>query len=558
MATSQDQSESPRAPRGLGGGGVGGGYDGYVSPLAGRYASAEMQSIWSARRRFGMWRRIWLAVAEAQQACGLEISDEAIAELRAHLDPTDDEIRAAEAYERELRHDVMAHVHALGDVCPAARPIIHLGMTSQDVNDNAELLLIYDSIQIIDRKIDALLVALGAFAERWRSLPVLGLTHYQPAQPTTIGRRSATWAMDLSTARGDHDFYANAPLRGLRGATGTQASFLALFDGDERRVHECEARFLWTLLVTHGYVSAHGSLEDHLRAMSDMWIDIEEQVEGGGSDEVADEMRRQARRSAEWNLDPASFVSMHTFGPTGQTYPRIFDAQVIGLLANPAAVLHKIATDIRLLSGRGELSEPTGSKQIGSSAMPHKRNPMKCERVCALARFVMNLVPNALDTAATQWLERTLDDSANRRLTLPEAFLALDGCLDLMRTVVEGLEVHEAVIRKNLDAELPFLAGENLMMQAARLGRDRQDVHEAIRRHARAAADRIKNEGADNDLLDRLKTEPLLEGVDFSKAMDPMTHIGLAREQVDEFIRSVIEPLRADLEADAGPSDRGV
>lgn len=467
-------------------------HDLYTSPLAARNASPEMLRVWSARHKFSTWRRIWLAIAEAQQACGLDISDAQLAEMRARLDVTDADMDAAAEHERQLRHDVMAHVHAFADAAPAARPIIHLGCTSQDVVCNADLLLLLQAGRLIERKTARAVVALAEFGRRHADLPTLGFTHYQPAQPTTVGRRAVQWAADLDLARGrlEASYRAGAPgaikLRGLRGATGTQASFLRLFDGDSDRVHELDRRFRERL----------------------------------GAD---------AASAYPW---------------TGQTYPRVVDAFVLADLGAVAAVLHKIATDIRLLSNRKELDEPFGDRQIGSSAMPYKRNPMRCERICGLSRFVVNLVGNAYDTAATQWLERTLDDSSNRRLSLPEAFLALDGALDLMHNVASGLEVHAATVRANLMAELPFMASENLMMEAVTLGRDRQDVHEAIRAHAQAAGLRVKREGKPNDLLDRLRGEPLLQGVDIDRAVDPAAYVGHAPAQVDHFFEAVVDPLR--------------
>jgi adenylosuccinate lyase len=509
-------------------------HDGYESPLGGRYASKEMQRIWSARHKFELWRKIWLAVAKAQKACGVNITDEQIAELEAHLEVTDADIARAADHEKRLRHDVMSHVHALGDICPMARPIIHLGMTSEDVNGNAELVLIHAAIRVIDRKIDLLRLSLGDFAHRWRSLPTLGLTHFQPAQPTTVGRRAAMWANDVRLSQQ----YLIGPIgvggqrvRGFRGATGTGASFQTLFSASSQETARFEALALWDFNRQLGHYDEHATLESWLSEASEHWSMVY-------PDKPVD---------AHWVIDG------HCLGLTGQTYPRVYDAMVLSSLGCIAAVLHKIATDIRLLSNKRELEEPFEADQIGSSAMPYKRNPMRCERICGLARFVMNLVPNALDTAATQWLERTLDDSANRRLTLPEAFLALDGCLDLMRNVISGLVVNEAMVTRNLMAEMPFLATEHLMMQAVGLGKDRQDVHEAIRLHSMAAVKRMKTEGADNDLLDRLKKEPLLQGVDFSKAMDPMAHIGLAVEQTERFLREHIDPLREELQDDDNP-----
>jgi adenylosuccinate lyase len=468
-------------------------HDRYQSPLAGRYASDEMQTIWSARHKFGIWRKIWLAVAQAQHECGLPVSKDQIDELRANLDVTDDDIASAAKYEAELRHDVMAQVHAWGDRCPKARGIIHLGMTSQDINDNCELLLLHQATNLIRERASRLQIVMAAFAEKWIATPTLGFTHYQPAQPTTVGRRAIQWAYDLHCAGRSLDA-STGQARGLRGATGTQASYLALLDDDAAKVAE---------------------LEDTFRARMTALLDIS---------------------------DAPLFASAHPL--VSQTYPRIVDAHIVSALASVCAVLHKCATDIRLLSNRKELDEPFAEKQIGSSAMPYKRNPMRCERVCGLARFVWNLVGNTYDTAATQWLERTLDDSANRRLTLPEAFLATDACLNIMTNVMSGLIVHEATVRKNLMAELPFMASENLMMEAVKLGRDRQEVHEAIRQHAQRAGSRVKDEGAENDLIERLRSEPLLEGVDLDAALDPGKYVGLAVEQTEAFIRGYIEPLR--------------
>jgi adenylosuccinate lyase len=484
-------------------------YDTYVSPLASRNASPEMLRIWSARHKFQTWRRIWLAVAEAQQACGLDITDEQIAELRAAVERgiTDEEIDRASELERELRHDVMAHVHCLGERCPKAKPIIHLGCTSQDVVCNADLLVIEQAQGLILDKIARCLIALGEFSSAQKAVPTLGFTHYQPAQPTTVGRRSAQWAHDLQIANLAHlRQWDSGRARGLRGATGTQASFLQLFDGDPHRVDQFEEAFM-------------GNMVKQL-----------------------------------FNSKYRTDVFYDSFGLCGQTYPRVQDAITLGYLASVAAVLHKIATDIRLLSNRKEIDEPFGSKQIGSSAMPYKRNPMRCERICGLTRFVMNLVGNAYDTAATQWLERTLDDSSNRRLSLPEAFLALDGALDLMHNVASGLVVHEAMVRRNLMAELPFLATENILMAAVKAGGDRQDLHERMRVHSQEAGSRVKDQGLDNDLLERLRADPAFHGpsqngplkhdLDWDGLMDPMKYVGRAPEQVERFVSEVVEPLR--------------
>ncbi len=460
-------------------------YTTYVSPLGSRNASAEMQAIWSPQRKHSTWRRLWLALAEAQQELGLPITDEQIAELRAHLDDIDFE-KAAE-HEARLRHDVMAHIHTLGEVAPKARPIIHLGATSQFVNCNAEIILLRDSLRLTAGKIACIIDALGSFALRYRALPTLGFTHYQPAQPTTVGKRAALWANDLALALDEIEVRIDRlRLRGAKGATGTQASFLSLFDGDAAKVDELDRLVVAKL----------------------------------------------------------GFNEKGTYAVTGQTYPRLVDAQLLNAAAVVAAALHKIATDLRLLANRKEIEEPFGASQVGSSAMPYKRNPMRCERICALSRFVMSMPANALQTAATQWMERTLDDSANRRLTLPETFLALDGALDLMHNVAAGLVVHEPVIAANLLAELPFMATENLLMAAVRNGADRQHVHELIRTHSQAAGQRVKAEGLPNDLIDRLRAEPAFAGVDFDRVMEPAQYIGLAPQQTDRFIEQVVEPIR--------------
>lgn len=493
-------------------------HDTYTSPLASRNASPEMLRIWSPRHKFTTWRRIWLAVAEAQQACGLEISDEQIAQMRAHVEVTDEDLERAARYEKDLRHDVMAHVHAYGDAAPAAKAIIHLGCTSQDVVCNADILIWSEAEHHVRLKLGRAVASLGDAARSSLHMPTLGFTHYQPAQPATVGRRMAGWAHDLwlSLERLETN-WSSLPfdaLRGMKGATGTQASFLKLFDGDHERVERFE------------------------RAVQAKLYRCDEQTQ-----------------------DDVSFALV------GQTYPRVIDSMLLADLASVASILHKIATDIRLLSNRKEIDEPFGSKQIGSSAMPYKRNPMKCERICGLTRFVMNLVGNAYDTAATQWLERTLDDSSNRRLSLPEAFLALDGALDLMHQVASGLVVHEAMVRRNLMAELPFLATENILMECVKAGADRQAYHEKIRVHAQAAGLRVKQEGLDNDLLERLKNDDafhapaLTRELDWDGLMDPMQYVGRSVEQTDRFLKEVVEPLRERYAGELtalGDSDRGV
>ncbi|MHC4128052.1 MAG: adenylosuccinate lyase [Planctomycetota bacterium] len=460
-------------------------HESYRSPLESRYASAELRAIWSPQRKFSTWRRLWLALAEAQRELGLDISEQQIEELRAHLDDID--FDAAARYEGELHHDVMAHIYALGDVAPGARPIVHLGATSQFVNCNTDLILIRDSLRMIAGKLAGVIDALGGFAARHRDTPTLGFTHLQPAQPTTIGKRATLWANDFAIGLQDVEHRLETlRFRGAKGTTGTQASFLRLFDGDHEKVEKLDE------LVT---------------------------------------------AKLGWPPDCRFVV-------TGQTYPRLVDAQVLGALAVAAAAVHKCCNDIRLLAGRGEIEEPFARSQVGSSAMPYKRNPMLCERATGLARFVMTQAQGGLNTAATQWLERTLDDSSNRRLTLPESFLALDGALEAMHRVASGLVVHDEVVRAGMDRELPFLATENILMAAVSRGADRQEAHEAIRRLSREAADRIKAGGGANDLLDRLRREPLLAGVDLDGVLDPSAYVGRAPEQVDRFLAEVVEPIR--------------
>jgi len=471
-------------------------HDRYRSPLAGRYAGRAMQAVWSDRRKFTTWRKLWLALAEAQQQLGLNITNEQLDALRRRLDEVD--YAAADAYEKKLRHDVMAHVHALGDQAPQARSIIHLGATSQFVNCNTELLQIRDALRILARRLATVVDRLGRFAAEHRERPTLAFTHYQPAQPTTVGKRTTLWAYDLALGLEEIEHrLAALRFRGAKGATGTQASFLSLFHGDHDKVEQLDR------LVTE-----------------------------------------------KMGFDPD-----HRFAVTGQTYPRVVDAQTLGSLAAVAAVVCKICNDLRLLANRKELEEPFEPDQIGSSAMAYKRNPMRCERATGLARFVINQAGNATMTAATQWFERTLDDSSNRRLALPEAFLALDGSLRVLQDVADGLVVYPQMIRRNLEAELPFLATEDLMMSAVSQGADRQDVHELIRRHSQAAARRVKEEGADNDLLTRLRAEPMFQGVDLEAVLDPSRYVGRAPEQVDAFLAEVVDPIRKRYAGHLDPSE---
>jgi adenylosuccinate lyase len=459
--------------------------DRYESPLASRNASKQMLEIWSPLRKFTTWRRLWFALAQAQHEMGLGVSKEQVDELARHLEDVD--LEAAAKYEKKLRHDVMAHVHALGDQAPLAKPIIHLGATSQFVNCNTELILIRDALQLIAGKAAAAIDRLAAFAQRYRSMPTLGFTHYQPAQPTTVGKRAALWAYDMSLAlEGIEQRLESLRFRGVKGTTGTQASFLSLFNGDHEKVLELDRR-------------------------------------------VTEKM--------SWPVD-------RRFVLTGQTYPRVVDGQVVASLAAVAAATQKFATDIRLLANRKEMEEPFEANQIGSSAMAYKRNPMRCERICGLSRFVIGMTQTPFVTAAEQWFERTLDDSSARRLTLPEPFLALDGVLDLVINVSSGLVVYEKTIAANLNAELPFMASENILMAAVQQGGDRQELHEVIREHSQAAAAAVKNEGKPNDLLERLKAEPAFEQVDLKATLDASAFVGRAPEQVDEFLEQVAEPIR--------------
>ena len=456
----------------------------YDNPLIARYASREMAALWGDQRKFSTWRRLWVALAEAEAELGLAISDAQLAELRAHVDDVD--FDAAERYERKLRHDVMAHIHAYGDQCPAARPIIHLGATSCYVTDNTDLILFRDALSLVAGRIAAAIAALGEFAKQHRDLATLGFTHLQPAQPTTVGRRACLWAYDLALdlAEVEHRL-ASLKARSTKGTTGTQASFLKLFDGDHDKVCRLE------------------------------------------------------RLVAE----KTGFAK--TYAVTGQTYSRKVDTQVLDTLAGVAASAHKAATDLRILAHRKEIEEPFEEDQIGSSAMAYKRNPMRCERMCGLARFAISLAANGAATHANQWLERSLDDSANRRLVLPQAFLAIDAILMLYQNVTAGLVVYPQVIARNLREELPFMATENILMAAVAAGGDRQRLHERIRQHSQAAAAVVKQQGGENDLLARLKADKAFAGVDVDAAVDPKTLVGRSREQVDEFLAEVVAPIRA-------------
>ncbi len=455
----------------------------YRNPLISRYASREMASLWGDQRRFETWRSLWVVLAEIQQQLGLTITGEQISQLRKFQNLLNLDIAAS--YERKLRHDVMAHVHAYGDQCPAARAIIHLGATSCFITDNADLILMRDALRMTATRIAAVIDRLAIFAASHRAVACLAFTHLQPAQPTTVGKRCCLWIYDLVLDLEEIERrIATLKARSTKGTTGTQASFLQLFNGDHAKVRELER------LVANKI---------------------------GFAD---------------------------SYAVTGQTYPRKVDSQIIDSLAGVAQGLHKTATDLRLLASRKEVEEPFEENQIGSSAMAYKRNPMRSERICSLARFAMSLQSSTSATAATQWLERTLDDSANRRLVIPQAFLAIDACLVLMQNIAEGLVVYPKTIAKNLQAELPFMATESILMAAVAAGGDRQSLHESIRVHSQAAALRVKAEAGDNDLLSRLKNDPEYRSIDIDALSEPAKFVGRAPEQVDEFIAEHIEAIR--------------
>ncbi|MHC4548214.1 MAG: adenylosuccinate lyase [Planctomycetota bacterium] len=467
----------------------------YESPLAGRYAGAAMKGLWSPLQIARTWRRLWLWLAEAQSELGLAVEERQLETLRRHLDDVD--LADIRRRERELRHDVMAHLASFGALCPEAKPILHWGATSAFVQDNADLILMREGLLLVRRGLVNCLDALARFAREWRELPTLAYTHFQAAQPTTVGKRATLWTQDFLTDLLDLEYLLETlPFRGVKGTTGTQASFLTLFQGDHERVRRLD------VLVT---------------------------------------------RKAGFPRPVAV---------SGQTITRKQDARVAGVLAGLAQSAAKLGNDLRLLQHLGEVEEPFEAHQVGSSAMPYKRNPMRAERICALARFVLGAAANPAYTAATQWLERTLDDSANRRLALPELFLAADGILQLVLDVARGLVVHPPVVARNLRRELPFLATETILMEAVRAGGDRQELHEKLRVHARAAADRLKGGGTQNDLFARLRSDPAFGVVEalLTDEVDPQRFVGRAPEQVDEFLAAQVDPVlkeRADLIGDA-------
>ena len=460
----------------------------YENPLTERYASVEMSQNWSPQNKFKTWRRLWIALARAEKDLGLDITDEQLREMEEFVDNINFEV--AEAREKQVRHDVMSHVYAFGQQCPRAKPIIHLGATSCFVTDNSELVMLREGMKIIRDKAVGLMAALRRLAYEYKDMPTLGFTHFQPAQLTTVGKRASLWlydiVRDIEKLQRQID---ELPFRGVKGTTGTQASFLALFQGDHDKVKELNRRVTELMGFSHSV--------------------------------------------------PVS----------GQTYTRKIDYEILSALSGIAQSTAKAANDIRLLAHKREIEEPFGKKQIGSSAMAYKRNPMRSERICSIARFVISLTNNAAQTHATQWFERTLDDSANRRLCLPQAFLGTDVILSTMTNVISGLQVWPNVIQRHVQEELPFMATENILMACVRAGGDRQELHEAIREHSMEAIRRVKEEGVPNDLLNRIKTDPRFAAVrdSLDKLLDPAQFIGRAPEQVVEFITDKVDPLLADL-----------
>lgn len=466
-------------------------HDKYVSPLSERYASREMQYIFSPDMKFKTWRRLWIALAETEKELGLGITQEQIDELKAHADDINYEV--AKAREKEVRHDVMSHVYAYGMQCPKARGIIHLGATSCYVGDNTDVIIMTEALKLVRKKVLNVLAELAKFADEYKDLPTLAFTHFQPAQPTTVGKRATLWMMELKLDLDDLDYLIGSMrLLGSKGTTGTQASFLELFDGDHERCRRLDQR-------------------------------------------IAEKMGFEG-----------------CYPVSGQTYSRKVDSRVLGVLAGIAQSAHKFSNDIRLLQHLKEVEEPFEKNQIGSSAMAYKRNPMRSERIASLANYVMSDMMNPMLVASTQWFERTLDDSANKRLSIPEGFLAVDGILDLYLNVVDGLVVYPKVIEKHLMAELPFMATENIMMDAVKAGGDRQELHERIRQLSMEAGRNVKEQGGDNNLLELIASDRAfgLSLEDLKKAMEPSRYVGRAPRQVDEFLEEVIRPvLEANREA---------
>lgn len=457
----------------------------YQNPLIERYASQEMLSIFSPQKKFSTWRKLWIALAESEQALGLNITDEQIAEMKSNVDNIDFK-RAAE-FEAKLRHDVMAHVHTFGEQCPKAMPIIHLGATSAFVGDNTDIIVMRDALYVIQKKLAILIDKLAIFADEYKNMPTLGFTHFQPAQLTTVGKRATLWIQELLLDYEDVSFLiSQLKMRGTKGTTGTQASYLSLFDGDH----------------------------DKVEALDKM---------------VAEKMGFEA-----------------SFPVTGQTYTRKIDAKALAVLGGVAASLHKMTNDLRLLQNLKEIEEPFEKNQIGSSAMAYKRNPMRSERISSLAKYVMSLSLSPQMVAATQWFERTLDDSANKRLAVPEGFLAIDASLDIANNVASGMVVYEKMIARHILAELPFMMTENIIMEAVKKGGDRQELHESIRVHSMAAGAKVKVDGLENDLLDRIVGDPIfnLTMGELNELLDPSAYVGRSAEQVDAFIKNFVEPIR--------------
>lgn len=459
----------------------------YESAFSGRYASPEMQYLFSQDMKFSTWRRLWISLAKAEKAMGLDITDEQIAELEAHA--TDINYEAAEAYEKKLRHDVMAHIHAYGDLCPKARAIIHLGATSCYVGDNTDMIIMKKALALVREKLLAVIKNLRDFADTYKALPALAYTHLQPAQLTTVGKRATLWLYELTLDLHDLDFVADSlALLGQKGTTGTQASFMELFEGDTAKIDKLE-----------GMIATDFGFE---------------------------------------KVVPVS----------GQTYSRKFDSRVMNVLSGIAQSAYKFANDMRILQSFKEMEEPFEKNQIGSSAMPYKRNPMRSERICALARYVVSDSINPAITASTQWFERTLDDSANKRIAMSEAFLAVDAILNIYINVTSGLVVYPKVIEARVMRELPFIASENIMMDLVKKGGDRQEIHEKIRVHSIAAGKRVKEEGLDNDMLERICADPTLDITmeELKAILIPSKYIGRCVEQVERFLENDVDPLLAD------------
>ena len=458
--------------------------DRYVSPLSERYASKEMQYIFSPDMKFRTWRRLWIALAETEKELGLNITQEQIDELKAHADDINYDV--AKAREKEVRHDVMSHVYAYGVQCPKAKGIIHLGATSCYVGDNTDIIVMTEALKLARKKLLNVIAELAKFADANKDLPTLAFTHFQPAQPTTVGKRATLWMQEFLMDLEDLDYVLSTmKLLGSKGTTGTQASFLELFDGDQETIDKIDPM-------------------------------------------IAEKMGFKA-----------------CYPVSGQTYSRKVDTRVLNILAGIAASAHKFSNDIRLLQHLKEVEEPFEKSQIGSSAMAYKRNPMRSERIASLSRFVMVDALNPAITSATQWFERTLDDSANKRLSVPEGFLAVDGILDLCLNVVDGLVVYPKVIEKRLRSELPFMATENIMMDAVKAGGDRQELHEKIRELSMVAARNVKAEGKENNLLELIAADPAfnMSLEDLEKTMDPAKYTGRASVQVDAFLKNVVNPV---------------